>query len=91
MRYSKNAIAFLSSFLIVLEQAAVDVPKLCQAIEEALSLSDEKRASPLSCFMTAEEFQDWVAKDVPVYLSNDERKISVEFLHSSGIVSICCT
>ena len=72
-------------------QAVDDVPKLCQAIEETLSSADEDKESSLSCFMTPDEFQQWVAKDVRVYLSAEERKISVEFLDSSGIVSICCT
>ena len=61
--------------------------KLCQAIEENLSLSDEKRESSLECFMTPDEFTEWVAEDVGAILTEDESKISVEYLDSSGIVS----
>ena len=66
-------------------QEARNVPKLCYAIEEKLSdsFSDEK----LKCFVSLEEFYKWVAHDVQVILTEDERKISVEFLDSSGIVS----
>ena len=64
-------------------QEADDVPKLCHAIEEKLSLCDET----LECFMSLENFYEWVAHDVEVVLTEDERKISVEYLDSTGIVS----
>ena len=38
-------------------QTAEGVPKLCQAIEEYLSLPDEKRKKPLAYFLTTEEFE----------------------------------
>ena len=60
------------------------MPKLCHAIEEKLRLSDER----LKCFMPLEEFYKWVAGDVEVDLNEDERRISVEYLDSSGIVSV---
>ncbi|XP_065838591.1 death-associated protein kinase 1-like isoform X4 [Oscarella lobularis] len=63
-------------------EEADDVPKLCHAIEEKLSLCDET----LECFMSLENFYEWVAHDVEVVLTEDERKISVEYLDSTGII-----
>ena len=37
--------------------------------------------------MTSEEFIKWVVEDVGITLNEDERKVSVEYLDSSGIVS----
>ncbi|XP_065839213.1 death-associated protein kinase 1-like isoform X2 [Oscarella lobularis] len=67
-------------------KTAVDVPKLCHAIEEYLSLPDEKRKSPLAYFVTRDEFEKWVAKEVGITLNEDERKVAVEYLESSGII-----
>ncbi|XP_065838957.1 death-associated protein kinase 1-like isoform X3 [Oscarella lobularis] len=68
-------------------EAADGVPKLCYAIEEKLTPSDrERESSSLPCFMTLAEFEEWVAKDVGVIVTEDERKVSVEFLDSSGII-----
>ena len=68
-------------------QTAEGVPKLCQAIEENLSLSDEERENPLAYFLTTEEFEKWVAEEVGITLSDDEKKVAVEYLDSSGIAS----
>ena len=68
-------------------QKADGVPKLCHAIEENLCLPDEKRKSPLNNFLTLKEFEKWVVEDVGITLNEDERKVSVEYLDSSGIVS----
>ena len=68
-------------------QKADGVPKLCHAIEENLCLPDEKRKSPLHNFLTLKEFEKWVVEDVGITLNEDERKVSVEYLDSSGIVS----
>ena len=68
-------------------QDADDVPKLCHAIEQNLCLPDEKRKSPLRNFLTSKEFEKWVVQDVGITLKKDERKVSVEYLDSSGIVS----
>ena len=72
-------------------QTAGDVPKLCHAIEEYLSLPDEKRKSPLAYFLTRDEFEKWVAKEVGITLNEDENEdeneVAVEYLESSGIVS----
>ncbi|XP_065838537.1 death-associated protein kinase dapk-1-like isoform X2 [Oscarella lobularis] len=65
---------------------ANDVPKLCYAIEEYLSLSNEKRKSPLAYFLTADEFVKWVAEEVGIKLAEDEKKVAVEYLDSSGII-----
>ena len=74
--------------ILLSSQAADGVPKLCYAIEEKLTPSDrERESSSLPCFMTLAEFEEWVAKDVGVIVTEDERKVSVEFLDSSGIVS----
>ena len=61
------------------------MPKLCHEIEKALSVSNKE----LGCFMTTEEFVDWVDTDVEVVLSSDddEQDVAIEFLDSSGIVS----
>ena len=63
------------------------MPKLCHEIEEKLTDPDEKRQLKLGCFMTAQQFDKWVDTDVEVNLAENERKISVEYLDSSGIVS----
>ena len=68
-------------------QTAEDVPELCQAIEKYLSLPDEKRNKPLAYFLTTEEFEKWVAEEVGITLSGDEKEVAVEYLDSSGIVS----
>ena len=75
----------LNNFLCT--QAADDVPKLCHAIEEHLSLPEKKRKRPLGYFLTAEEFEKWVAEEVSIALSEDEKKVAVQYLDSSGIVS----
>ncbi|XP_065839207.1 death-associated protein kinase dapk-1-like isoform X2 [Oscarella lobularis] len=68
-------------------KTADDVPKLCHAIEEYLSLPDEKRKSPLAYFLTRDEFEKWVAdEDLGITLNEDERKVAVEYLESSGII-----
>ena len=68
-------------------QKADDVPKLCHAIEQNLCLPDEKRKSSLRNFLTLKEFEKWVAEDVGITLDENEKKVSVEYLDSSGIVS----
>ena len=68
-------------------QKADGVPKLCHAIEQNLCVPDEKRKSPLHNFLTLKEFEKWVVEDVGIRLNEDERKVSVEYLDSSGIVS----
>ena len=40
------------------------VPKLFHAIEEYLSLPDEKTKNPLDYFLTTEDFEKWVAEEV---------------------------
>ena len=72
-------------------QTAEGVPKLCQAIEEYLSLPDEKRKSPLAYFLTTEEFEKWVPEEVGITLSDEENNVVVEYLDSSGIVSYLFT
>ena len=37
--------------------------------------------------MTADEFETWVAQDIGIALTVEEKKVSVEYLDSSGIVS----
>ena len=66
-------------------QTADDVPKLCHAIEEYISLPDEKRKSPLAYFLTRDEFEKWVAEEVGITLDGDEKEVAVEYLESSGI------
>ena len=68
-------------------QTADDVPKLCHAIEEYLSLPDKKRKSPLAYFLTRDKFEKWVADEVGITLNEAEKKVAVEYLESSGIVS----
>ena len=68
-------------------QAADDVPKLVHAIVERLSLPEESQKSPLAYFLTAKEFEKWVAEEVDIKLSDDEKKVAIEYLDSSGIVS----
>ncbi|XP_065844346.1 death-associated protein kinase 1-like isoform X2 [Oscarella lobularis] len=67
-------------------KTADDVPKLCHAIERYLSLPDEKRESQLAHFLTRDEFEKWVAEDVGLTLNEDEKKVAVEYLESSGII-----
>ncbi|XP_065842926.1 death-associated protein kinase 1-like isoform X2 [Oscarella lobularis] len=66
--------------------AAEGVPKLCQAIEQNISLPDEKRKIPLAYFLTTKEFEKWVAEEVGITLSDDEKEVAVEYLDSSGII-----
>ena len=68
-------------------QKADEVPKLCYAVEQNLCLPDEKRKSPLRNFLTLKDFENWVVEDVGITLNEDEKKVSVEYLDSSGIVS----
>ena len=68
-------------------QTIEGVPKFCQTIEKYLSLPEEKRKKPLAYVLTAEEFEKWVAEEVGITLSDDEKKGAVEYLDSSGIVS----
>ena len=74
-------------FIFAHRQTADDVPKLCHAIEQYLSLPNEKRKNPLAYFLTADEFEKWVAEKVGIKLAEDEKKVAVEYLDSSGIVS----
>ncbi|XP_065834881.1 death-associated protein kinase 1-like [Oscarella lobularis] len=67
-------------------ETADDVPKLCHAIEQYLSLPNEKRKNPLAYFLTADEFEKWVAEKVGIKLAEDEKKVAVEYLDSSGII-----
>ena len=68
-------------------QEAHGVPKLCHVIEQKLCLPNEEGKSSLRNFMKSEEFVKWVVEDVGIRLNEDERKVSVEYLDSSGIVS----
>ena len=63
------------------------MPKLCHEIEERLLDPEEECQWNLRCFITAQQFDKWVDRDVEVNLAEDERQISVEYLDSSGIVS----
>ncbi|XP_065845813.1 uncharacterized protein [Oscarella lobularis] len=67
-------------------ETADDVPKLCHAIEQYLSPPNEKRKNPLAYFLTADEFEKWVAEKVGIKLAEDEKKVAVEYLDSSGII-----
>ena len=74
------------------------MPKLCRAIEEKLRISNEESESP---FMTSEKFKEWAEKvlrfdentesdddrETDFSLTEEESKISIEYLDSSGIVS----
>ena len=42
----------------------------------------------MAYFLTADEFVKWVAEEVGIKLAEDEKKVAVEYLDSSGIVSI---
>ena len=79
-----KSLCLLSDFCT---QTADDVPKLCHAIEEYFSLPNDKRKRPLAYFLTRDEFEKWVADEVGITLSEDEKKVAVEYLDSSGIVS----
>ena len=68
-------------------QEADEVPKLCHIIEEKICLPDKERKSPLPNFMTSEEFLKWVVEDVGISLNEVQKKVSVEYLDSTGIVS----
>ena len=68
-------------------QKANEVPKLCHVIEQKLSLPDEEEQSTLRNFMTSEEFLKWVVYGVGITLNENQKKVSVEYLDSSGIVS----
>ena len=61
-------------------QTAEGVPKLCQAIEENLSLPGEKRKKQLAYFLTTKEFEKWVAEEVGITLSDDEKKLPLNIL-----------
>ena len=63
------------------------MPKLCHAIEKSLALPDKNRKCPLGYFLTPKEFKKWVADDVSILLNDEETKVSIEYLDSSGIVS----
>ena len=63
-------------------QESDDVPKLCHAIEKYLS--EHKSSSSL---LAADKFTKWVADKVGIALSDDEKKVAVEYLDSSGTVS----
>ncbi|XP_065838541.1 death-associated protein kinase 1-like isoform X3 [Oscarella lobularis] len=67
-------------------KAADDVPELCHAIEENLSLPDDKRENPLAYFLTTDEFEKWVAEEVGIELAEDEKEVAVEYLDASGII-----
>ena len=71
-------------------QEADDIPKLCHAIEKNLSLGDEKRKRPLAYFLAADDFEKWVSEEIGIVLKEDEKKVAVEYLESSGIVSTTC-
>ena len=73
------------------------MPKLCRAIEEKLRISNDESESP---FMTSEEFKEWAEEVLRVddveaefddesnaFLTEEDSKISIEYLDSSGIVS----
>ncbi|XP_065839335.1 death-associated protein kinase 1-like [Oscarella lobularis] len=78
-------------------EAADGVPKLCRAIEEKLRISNEESESP---FMTSEKFKEWAEKvlrfdentesdddrETDFSLTEEESKISIEYLDSSGII-----
>ena len=68
-------------------QTADFVPKLCRDIENHLSLPDEKRERPLDYFLTRDEFEKWVTEEVRITLTEDVKKVAVEYLDASGIVS----
>ena len=68
-------------------QEANEVPKLCHVIEQKLCLPEKEVKSSLRNFLTSEEFVKWVVEDIGIRLNEDERKVSVEYLDSSGIVS----
>ena len=68
-------------------QEANEVPKLCHVIEQKLCLPEKEEKSLLRNFLTSEEFVKWVVEDIGIRLNEDERKVSVEYLDSSGIVS----
>ncbi|XP_065839231.1 death-associated protein kinase 1-like isoform X3 [Oscarella lobularis] len=67
-------------------EEAHGVPKLCHVIEQKLCLPNEEGKSSLRNFMKSEEFVKWVVEDVGIRLNEDERKVSVEYLDSSGII-----
>ena len=72
------------------------MPKLCSAIEEKLRISNDESESP---FMTSEKFKEWaeevlrvdddmmLREKTSVCLTEEESKLSIEYLDSSGIVS----
>ena len=49
--------------------------------------SRREEKNPLAYFLTTKEFEKWVAEEVSITLSDDEKKVAVEYLDSSGIVS----
>ncbi|XP_065838567.1 death-associated protein kinase 1-like [Oscarella lobularis] len=67
-------------------EAADGVPKLCHEIEKHLSIPDEEREHSLAYFLTTEEFQKWIAQEIKLVLNEDEKKVAVEYLDSSGLI-----
>ncbi|XP_065838862.1 death-associated protein kinase 1-like isoform X2 [Oscarella lobularis] len=67
-------------------EAADGIPKLCHEIEKHLSIPDEEREHPLAYFLTTEEFHKWIAQEVKLVLNEDEKKVAVEYLDSSGLI-----
>ena len=41
----------------------------------------------MAYFLTTEEFQKWISQEVKLVLNEDEKKVAVEYLDSSGLVS----
>ncbi|XP_065838506.1 death-associated protein kinase 1-like [Oscarella lobularis] len=67
-------------------EEADEVPKLCHIIEEKICLPDKERKSPLRNFMTSELFLKWVVEDVGITLNENQKKVSVEYLDSTGVI-----
>ncbi|XP_065838510.1 death-associated protein kinase 1-like isoform X2 [Oscarella lobularis] len=67
-------------------EAADGIPKLCHEIEKHLSILDKKRKRPMAYFLTTEEFQKWISQEVKLVLNEDEKKVAVEYLDSSGLI-----
>ena len=63
------------------------MPKFCHVIERKLCLPDDKRKYPLGNFLTSQKFEKWVVEDAGfTFQHEDERKVCVDYLDSSGIV-----
>ena len=67
-------------------QKANKVPRLCHVIEQKICLLDGEEQSLLRNFIKSEDFLKSFVKD-GIILNEDEKKLSVEYLDSSGIVS----